>query len=721
MGDILLVKKLVYDARLKMDFANGRYEFEDVSVGVETNTFKVNGFIESKGENTDFDLKLTSKENNLKTMLSLFPEKYQAYFNDFKSKGTFLFDSSIVGRLNEKEVPSIRLNFSLKNGRISSPKLGNAIKDVHFTAKFFNGKEPSNKKAVFEITNFKGYFNRELIESKLKISNLDDPRIDFTLDGVLPLGSVYGLFNNPAITDGDGEIEFKNLGIKGRYKDMMSPSRIGQVKTSGVIEFDDAELTINKQKIIVDKGLLQIKDNSIIVNKIKLEGAGSEIYLDGKFTDILPVIFADSLNSQKAEIRFQATLEAPKLDIDRLVKLTEVPVKKNEFTPKGIIPVDSFNVVQIHRRQEIAKFLKGTFQAKIDQFNYNKIDGKDFSGSLQFDNNEMTIKGNAKGMEGNLNVDGKVFFEDKPYLQGKLICEDINVNEFFRQAEDFGQEVIQYKHVRGNMNARFVVDAYWDRDGTFLADDLNVFGDVKINDGELVNFRILYDFGSYIKMKDLQHIKFTNLRNWIEIDKGKIYMPSMFVQSNAANMTVSGKHDFKNKFEYNIKVNAGQILFSKFKKYNPDKQPQKAKKKGWFNLYYRIYGQHTDYKYKSDKRRVKRNFKSSESRKKRIQDVIEKTFGGTDNFDEPNDWKDENEIPELETEIEDDDPDFLDEFEIEEEDNNNTPSSAGSTKLNNPKPKPKVDNIPELDEKEDDEFLDFEIKQDTIKKKKNIY
>jgi len=441
---------------------------------------------------------------------------------------------------------------------------------------------------------------------------------------------------------------------------------------------------------------------------IQLEGAGSEIELNGKFINVLPVIFADAKNSKAAELKFQSTLEATKLDIDRLIALVENPSAKEELTPKGL--TDSLQVVASKRWQDITRFLKGTFQAKVDQFNYNLIEGKDFSGSLEFINNELLLKGNTHAMKGNFNLDGKVFFEDKPFLKAKVICEEIDLREFFRQTENFGQEFLQHKNVNGDLLAKLAIDAYWAEDGTFLDDRLRVFGDINIDNGELIGFQLLEDFSSYIKSQDLRHIKFVNMRNWLEIKKGRIYLPAMFIQTNAANMTVSGRHSFKNNFDYNIKVNAGQIFFSKFKKYNPDKRPKKAKKKGWFNLYYRIYGNINNYRTKSDRKRVKSNFKQSDRRKKEIQAALKKAFGEVDLFYEPSDWKDENEIPEYPEEEGDDDPEFIEGFEDEDEedfiemDPPKTKDPKKETKKVPKKKKKKKIPEPEIDE---DEFIDF--------------
>ncbi len=655
-------KQLVYDARVKVDFKKGIYLFENVDVGIAENIFKVDGSIKEHVAGMDYDLKVSSNEGSIEAVLGLLPATYQNYFRDFKSKGTFHFNAAIKGLLNARQNPSVQARFGLQDGQISSARLGKALKDVTFTARFNNGKSNNNKTSTFEIADFRAYLDRESVAMQLKIDNLDDPRIDFSLNGTLPLASIYGLFDQPNISQGEGKIEFKDLILKGRVKDMLNPRRVSRVKTGGMLEFDDAGLTINNETLIFDRGQVRLQDNSLIVEDVRVEGAGSELLLSGNFLNVIPVLFADSVNSQRAELRFQAQLDASNLDLDRIVQMTQVQVEESEVQ-KAVY--DSLRVAQTQKRAFFTNFLNGTFQAKIEAFNYREIEAQDFTGSLEFDNSILKILGNTQAMDGRFNLDGTAFFEDEPRLEARIICDDIDVREFFRQGENFGQEVLQYKHVKGRLEAKLAVNAYWDREGRYQNDRLKVFGDVSIKDGELVNFKMLYDFSDYIKIKDLQRIKFTNMRNWLEVSKEKVHIPAMFLQSNALNMTISGQHSFENDIDYSIKVNAGQVLWNKLRKYDPNRKPQPAKKKGWFNLYYRIWGTVDDYDMKSDKRAAKKRFRLSENRKKEIQAALIKAFGRNqiDLSDEPSDWNDDDNIPEYQG-GESGDDEFLD-FEVE--------------------------------------------------------
>ncbi len=637
-GRFLVGKRLAYDTRMKVDLANRKYEFEDMSLAVSSNVFLLNGKVESAGSATDFDLELTAQKGSIESVVDLLPEQYLGYFSDFTSKGDFDFNATIKGKLTENYYPAIEVKFGLDNGQISGPRLNSALKDVSFEGLFSNGNKRQNQTSLFSVTDFTAHLHRQLIEGKFRLYNLDDPAIDLHLSGVLPLDDIYGLFNVPTISGADGEVEVNDLKLKGRIKDMINQSRISRVKASGSLEFDDASLDFNGREVIVDKGEVKLIDNSLVVEKVKIEAPNTEIHLDGKFANIIPVLLADSQNTGRAELKFHADLYAPKIDLDELLALAHQPLPKGQLRKSVVV---EHKAEEIRQRERFTKLLKGTFKARIDEFNYNKIEAERFKGDLEFDNNELLVKGVVDAMDGAFKLDGKMFFKEKPYLKANVEMAGIDVKEFFRQAENFGQQVVQSKHLQGDLQSQLLINAYWDEDGKFMRDRLQVMGDVNITNGELVGFDMLYYFSDYIKIQDLKHIKFQHLQNWLEVRNGRVYIPVMFVQTNAMNLTVSGEHGFDNRIDYNMKINAGQVLINKLKRYNRDMKPQKAARNGWLNLYYRIYGTVDKYKVVQDKRTIKRRFANSEHHKREIRVALLREFNKVEDFKEPAAWSDD--------------------------------------------------------------------------------
>jgi len=386
-------------------------------------------------------------------------------------------------------------------------------------------------------------------------------------------------------------------------------------------------LIINGEKLTFDKGRLELRDNDLKIDDLKLEGAGSEIVFQGSASNFLPVLLADSINSKEAKLKFNATLKAEELDLDRLVGITEVKVAENSFTAKGIEVVsDSVKKENIHRKEVITNFLEGTFDAEVAEFNYDLVVGESFNGRLEFKNKQMSLIGEAGAMDGSFDIDGTAYFEKTPKFKAKIVCNDINAKEFFRQGQNFGQEVLQSKHIEGTLNANMVVSTTWDNDGNFLYDELRVIAGIGIEDGELNDFELLEDFSAYVNPRDLRRVKFVDMQNWLEIKNERIYIPVMFIQTNAMNMLLSGEHTFNNDIDYNLKVNAGQVLMAKIKS-NSGAKPQPAKKNGLFNLYFNVSGNIEDYDIATNKRKVKNEFTFSEYKKEAIQKALAIEFG----------------------------------------------------------------------------------------------
>lgn len=635
-------KNIDYDARLFIDLENGLYQFEDVVMEVESNVFKVDGKIENQGEALVYDLHLNSEKNSLASMIQLLPAEQLASFSDFSSKGKFVVDATIKGESSATKNPEIKAELRLQDGKITNPKMDGTLKDVSFLASFDNGKYRNNRSSTLKIEKFRGYFNRELLDFNLRIDNLDDPQIDFAMDGVFPLKMAYGLLESYRISDGGGEIELKNIKINGRYHDMLSTSHINRVQASGELEFDDAYLTINKEKMMIDNGRLLMQDNTLAIEDLNLEGAGSDIMFQGVAYNLIPVLFADSLNSKRSELAFTADLFSKEIDFDRLLSLSAVTEDQAEAAH---VQMDELKEERAQKREHITNFLNGTFNAKIEEYNFNKILGKEFVGKLTFDNSQMSIEGNTKAMDGDFVLDGNFYIEEEPRLVARLTCTDINIKEFFQQGENFGQDVLTHKHLAGALDSKIAIYAYWDKQGNFLADKLRVLAGIGIQDGSLKNFDMLERFSTFVKVKDLRNIKFTNMENFLEVKNQRLYIPVMFIQSNALNLTISGEHSFDHEIAYNIKVNAGQVIAAKFTRHDPDLEPKKARRKGWFNLFYSILGTLEDFNVVSAKKRVKSDFEISELRKREIQQALEKEFRTViELVDEPEDWRD---IPEF--------------------------------------------------------------------------
>jgi AsmA-like C-terminal region len=610
-------KPLTYDVQIAVDMIKNIYQLQNVSMTVASLPLQIKGLVQSVPQKgTFFNLAIQNKEGTISNLLQLLPPQYSSYFKDFQSSGNFTINATVKGLSNKTQVPDIQSVVHFKNGKIVSPKLKQSFEKVSFDAVY------DNKKSILEITNCNATFAGNLLQIQLRMLNLKDPSVAFTMNGSLPLGLAFGLFNNPKVSDGAGIMRCNALQVNGKYNDMTNINTLQTIKASGEIAFENANLKINNEPIAVN-GVLDFNNNAINVDRFNIRGAGSNVTFTGNFSNWLPVLLSDS--TQQSDLIVDARLDADVMDIGRIMAIAQP--KPQKIVPQSYYyAAKGLPIPQYRKQFPILNRMKGRFESNIKNFIYDKLSGRSFKGNIDFTGNDLLLKGSAIAMGGNWLLDGKLELGYRPHLFTKLTTNRIDITEFFRQCNNFGQSVLKNDNISGRLTSRMAINAYWDEGFNFLMDKLHVLSDLNITDGELVGFKMLENFSTYIKVQDLKKIKFYNLQNQFEIYKQTLHIPVMFIQSNALNMQVSGSHTFNQNIDYNIVVNAGQVLMSRFKIFNSRLDPQADQRNGLFNLYYNISGNIDKFQYSSDKVGVKNAFTESENRKKLVQAALVRIF-----------------------------------------------------------------------------------------------
>lgn len=646
-GDTYLKNKIIsYDASINIDNITQTYTFKDIRLVIDANEFKANGSIAEVPEGTNFDLTLGGKNCHLGSLLALMPERYIAYLQGFESEAELYFDAEAKGVLSPTSTPAVVMDFGLEDGRLSHPDITSTLQDVNFKVHFSN--KNAQKQATFEVENFQANFDGQPIGIAFSALGTSNPYIQLAINGTLPLASIFKLVGSQ-VTDGNGYVSIENLTLKGNYEDMITPAKILNVQLGGAITFDRAMLNINTVPFEIETGTFSMKDNVLGISNFVVNTTNNHFALNGSFANILPVLLSDSLNSQQAELVFNAALKCPKIDVDELITLSTNAQAIEAATSEAA--KDSLVEQQQIQRAFITQFLRGKLVLTIMDFKWGRVLGSQLNGLLEFENNNLNVKGmKVDAMGGNFELNSRVSFKRAPFVEAFLDCHNIDVQQFFAQCENFGQDNITDQQIRGRMNALIKAEMGWDIQGDFLDNQLKVLTDMELLDGELINVELFESLSQFVKTKDLQHIRFTNLKNQFRIENRTFYMPAMFIRSNAANFVISGKHDFDQVVDYKIKINAGQVLASKFKKYNPDMEPQKARQRGIFNMYFRVLGDldTEDYQVKMGKKDVKKELEAELQREMvAITNTLKAEFGEVVTtpvqltpLQEPNDWQD---------------------------------------------------------------------------------
>jgi len=580
---------LAYNGSVDLDLAAEKYSFDNIKLYIEGNQFNMHGSMAKVDKGMEYNLVFDSKKALLGSLMQLIPEQYAATLGQFESYGELSFDARINGISSKRAAPIVEVNFGLKGGRITHPNMIGSMKNVNFDVNFTNGNGIDDQTAKLKLIGFQASLNNQPINLNWEMIGLENPMITMSLDGKIPLDAVYGFFGT-TVTDGSGWIEIAQLSLNGRLKDMTSMYRIPRVKLNGLVNFNQAHLLVNDIPTYIETGALSLDNNEINVSNFTFKTTNSDMVFNGEFQNVLPVLLSDSLNSQNAKLTFLASLNSQNMDLDELSTIGG-GYSSEEIQAAAVEDQDSLTQETFESREYRTSFLKGKFITNIVTLKYGNVLAENFNGSVEFDNSIMQLKGvKVDAMDGVFELNSKIYFEKEPRVELFLDCDNINIQEFLAQLDNFGQEVLTAENLRGRLKSLIKVNIFLDSLGNFKNDDLFVVADVKITNGELINLKMLEGFSNFITMRDLQHISFTELKNQFKIEHGKIILPAMFIQSNALNLVVGGEYGFNDDLDFKVKINAGQVIANKFKKYNPDKEAIKARQQGLFNIYARISG-----------------------------------------------------------------------------------------------------------------------------------
>ncbi|MEP6796030.1 MAG: AsmA-like C-terminal region-containing protein [Saprospiraceae bacterium] len=303
------------------------------------------------------------------------------------------------------------------------------------------------------------------------------------------------------------------------------------------------------------------------------------------------------------------------------------------------------DVIEI-TKGEITLDPAGHLELEAEKLIWNKAKGEDVKGECEFATDKISYKINGSICQGTIESTGTISgLGQQPEMDAEWKMRGVEIKEVMASFDNFNQTFITSENIKGKTNIWAKTLIPYDESGNILSQKILASAAIDIKDGELENMKTLEDFSKYIHLQDLRDIRFNEFRNYLKIEGGKVYLPVVFIQSNAINMSINGIHSFDQHILYNLKINAGQTVTNKLRKPDAGKNYKKARKSGWINLYYVLSGTTSAVKYEHDQKEVLSGFEQSAALKENLRTYLVDHFGYDVYWLEPNEWED---IPEYE-------------------------------------------------------------------------
>ena len=569
---------------------------------------KIGGSI-TGGSKILLNVQIAGENLNIKSLLNTLPINLDS-LNRYSPEGKAEFLAKINGEISSTEAPSIKAAFKVSNGILILSDYQSSVRGIAFKGTYSNGSKRNASTSRINLSEFQIKFNTSLLNGNLSLSNFINPYFSGTIGGSVSAKEISEILNLESWTLNTG-VFYPDVSINmniSSFKDfdLKSISPKGLV---GKINFKDVSGKTPYSKIPVDQ----------IEGSIRIEG---DIWVPRFQVKMGRNKFSANLIANNLWQYFVNHSAIPEISGEILAEQLNI----TDFLPES----NSDEDLDFHLPDSINLDL----HCVVDTFNYGKFYATDFDAWFKYEPKVLSVSSfKMQTMSGQSSGNGVVIEDNsnQMLLRTSLKLSEVDINQLFYAFNNFSQTFIVSENLKGSISGNLDFSAYISPKLELLTKDLTAQSDFTIKDGELINFEPITELSTYIELSELQHIRFSTLKNSILIKDEKVFIPQMDIKSSAFNISVSGTHGFDNYFEYRMRLSLNEILAKKVKR------PKKTNEEfglieddggGKTNIYLSIIGTPDDFKVKYDKKEAINKVKSDlKQEKKLLKTILKEELG----------------------------------------------------------------------------------------------
>jgi len=598
---------------LKLNIIDKVNQIEEGLLTIEDLEFNVAGEFENV-DNKQIDLSVKGQRLPLKSVMDNLPPAVVKDFSSIQGQtGNVSVTMNISGGNINISHPEIQADFLVEKARIFDQKREVSIKDLFVKGNYSNGAKRSPVSTVISFKNFSASIENSRFNGEFKLTNLYDPVVNVNLFTELNLEDINTYFQADTIALLNGYAE-ANMSYNGKYAqlknlhfaDLFTPDYWVDLTLSNVaFQFKGSPV-----KLESIHGNIELNRN-LKADNLSFKIKGNDFLINGYISQLF-----DYFQHQKL-FNIKASVVSNHINLNQLSLLFKEDKKLNT-EPVYRLP------------EKIAMSLK----LDIKDFEVGKFSAKDIQGDLNYKPRMISLHElSFSAMDGYIKSGGVItqMYNNKFLVRMQSRLNKINIHSLFYSFNNFGQDFISNKNLKGNLTGEVFFSSEWNDRLAIDKSTIHSENNITITDGELIDFEPMLGLSKFIDVRELQHIKFSTLKNQITINNNKVYIPQMDIESSAIDIAASGIHGFNNNFTYRLKVLLSDVLSGRLKrsvKRHSEHENIQDDGLGQTSLFLLIEGNPDDYKVKYDRKAAREELKHNIQREKsELKKIFSEEYG----------------------------------------------------------------------------------------------
>ena len=542
---ILYTSDREVEAELNLEVRDSLYTIKSGQIQLDRILADMDGyFILHPGEGVGVDLFASARNLELHEVLDLFPNEISSPLEGIRGNGILQLYARITGMVSSTLAPKIEADFETSNANLSWNKLPFSLKNLNLKGSYSNGGEFNPVTASLLIERFNAVVGTDHISVNGRIHNFYDPDFSFKLKGDIHPEQWLRWYDQIPLEMAGGII-YTDINVSGSY-DRLKPRgrKFLAFDFFGGLSLEDVMYRIHKG----DAPFTHLNGT------IHVENDFWEPSLSGTFGNSDFTLAGSGLNLISYLLKKGDPLVA------------SATFQTNQFDLQEAM--DSFS--RSGRKRDSAVHFPDRLNLKldfvVDDFVMKRFEASHVRGVATYDSPVLRVDSlTMQTMNGTMTGDYG-FAQDRRgdiYVNVASTLYNLDIQKLFYSFNNFGQDQITDKHLKGSISGESTFSASFDSTFTIRKESILSESSVTIRDGELNSYDPLLALSRFIEVEELRNIQFETLENNILIKDSQVIIPSMDIHTNALNMSASGIHQFNNHYDYRLRLKLSDLLYSK--------------------------------------------------------------------------------------------------------------------------------------------------------------
>ncbi|MGY8989191.1 MAG: hypothetical protein ACKVJA_02920, partial [Flavobacteriales bacterium] len=591
--------------------------------------------------NSEYLLISETDNENISNVIFATPKKYQYLYENHEISGE-ISANILIKKENGFENPYSEINFKLNHSKYKSKthpfELENIFSDCHFD----NGNERNFASTQFRFSDFKSSKKGGRFNGDFTLTNLNKYYLDAEMFSSWELRELNDFIEDSPFKNLKGIVSgFINYHGNLSFDSEMSGYFANSTHTAD-LNFKNIYFNYKESKLdfLIGKMNWEVDNHNVKISENKFSVSQSELSFNGNIDNLILYIL-----NEEEKININGKLASAKIIFEELFTITEINGEKEVGVFISVLPT----------------WLDVNISVNVKEFWYNNFTSSDFTTDVNYDSKNLKLTADEIDMQ---TLDGSIsgdviYFENKLHdlvLKSNLELNKINISDGFKSFNNFNQTFITNKNINGIATANIYLQAMWDKNYKFYSPSLHMSSQLRIENGELIEFKPMYNLSDYVSLEELKEVKFATLENKIRIENEKIILPEMDIHSTALSVHVSGEHSFDNIMDYKVRLLLSDVLGNKVKE-SMSLEETEHNHEGKTTIQLKMSGHVDDPKILLDKVRIKEDIiKEIIEEGEEVMKIIENKILNIENPDTTEEKKTKKEELDIEIEWDDENP-----------------------------------------------------------------